>query len=127
MSFPAPPLEGFVVVVQHRPDVARRLETALAHAGATVFLATKASETVELRKKYDAQLVVFDSHDADGQVNEPVVVDARLMANVGAVRYSAEVAGGLPELMTFGTWIDVARPAADVVEAALEWRRLLGV
>ena len=126
MSFPAPPLEGFVVVVQHRADVVRRLETALAHAGATVFLATNAWETVELRKKYDAQLVVFDSHDAGGAVNEPVVVDARLMANVGAVRYSAEVAD-LPELMTFGTWIDVARPAADVVEAALEWRRLLGV
>jgi hypothetical protein len=39
MTFPAPPLEGFIVVLQHRPDVARLLETALAHAGATVFVA----------------------------------------------------------------------------------------
>jgi DNA-binding NtrC family response regulator len=126
MTFPAPPLEGFVVVVQHRPDVARRLEAALAHAGATVFLATQAWEAIELRKKYDAQLVVFDSHDADGVANETVVVDARLMANVGAIRYSAEHAN-LPELMIFGTWIDIAYPVAHVVEAALEWRRLLNV
>lgn len=125
MSFPAPPLEGFIVIVQHKPDVARRLEAALAHAGATVFAATRAWETVELRKKYDAQLVVFDSHDADGEANEPIVVDARLMANVGAIRYSADVEG-LPELMTFGTWIDIARPVAEVIEAAMEWRRVLG-
>jgi DNA-binding NtrC family response regulator len=125
MTFPVPPLEGFVVVIQHRPDVVRRLEAALAHAGATVFLATHPREAVELRKKYDAQLVVFDSHDADGVANEPVVVDARLMANVGAIRYSAEV-DGLPELMTFGTWSDITRPVADVVAAAIEWRRVLG-
>jgi nitrogen fixation protein FixH len=123
--FPAPPLEGFVVIVQHKPDSARRLESALAHAGATVFIASRAWETVELRKKYDAQLVVFDSHDMDGEANEPVVVDARLMANAGAIRYSAEVARP-PELMAFGTWVDIARPVADVVEAAIEWRALLG-
>ncbi|WP_210249320.1 hypothetical protein [Neorhizobium alkalisoli] len=123
--FSAPPLEGFVVIVQHETDVARRLEAALSHAGATVFIASRAWETVELRKKYDAQLVVFDSHDADGEANEPVVVDARLMANVGAIRYSAEVEG-LPELMSFGTWIDIVRPTADVVAAAVEWRRVLG-
>lgn len=126
MNFPAPPLEGFVVIVQHRPDVARRLEAALAHAGATVFIAERAWETVELRKKYDAQLVVFDSHDEDGEANEPVVVEARLMANVGAIRYSTEVEG-LPEMMAFGTWIDIARPVADVVAEAVEWRRLLDV
>jgi len=44
------------------------------------------------------------------------------MANVGAIRYSAEV-DGLPELMSFGTWIDIVRPAADVVAVAIEWRR----
>jgi hypothetical protein len=69
--------------------------------------------------------VVFDSHDAEGEVNEPIVVDARVMANVGAIRYSEEVEK-LPELMTFGTWVDNSRPVADVVEAAIQWRVLLG-
>ncbi|WP_159444817.1 hypothetical protein [Rhizobium hainanense] len=46
------------------------------------------------------------------------------MANVGAIRYSAEV-DGLPELMSLGTWIDIGRPVADVVEAAVKWRRHL--
>lgn len=119
----APLLEGFIVVVQHRTDVARRLEAALAHA-ATVFVSNRAWETVELRKKYYAQLVVFDSHDVDEQANEPVVVDARLMANVGAIRFSAEV-DGLPELMSFGTWIDIVKPVSDVVETAIWWRRRL--
>ncbi|MCA1868206.1 hypothetical protein HW571_21240 [Agrobacterium genomosp. 3] len=46
--FPAPPLEGFVVVVQHKPDVVRRLEVALGNAGATVFAACTAAETIEI-------------------------------------------------------------------------------
>ncbi len=29
--------------------------------------------------------------------------------------------------MSFGTWIDIARLTADVVAAAVEWRRVLGV
>ncbi|MFP3544406.1 hypothetical protein SB748_13110 [Rhizobium sp. SIMBA_035] len=90
VSFPVPSLEGFVIIVQHGPDVAPCPEAALAHAGATVFVARLAWETVHLRKKYDAQLVVFDSHDPDG--GEPVVVDARMMAHAGAIRYSKEVA-----------------------------------
>ncbi|MDM9644832.1 hypothetical protein [Rhizobium sp. S163] len=124
MAFPAPALEGFIVVVQHKPEIARRLEAALAHAGATVFVARQVWEAVQLHKKFDAQLVVFDSHDADGELNEPIVIDARLMANVGAIRYSGEIAD-LPDMMSFGTWIDIARPVADVVELAIEWRRLL--
>ncbi|NKJ76930.1 hypothetical protein GFL38_32685 [Rhizobium leguminosarum bv. viciae] len=124
MTIPSPPLEGFIVVVQHRPDVARRLENALSRAGATVFTAQSAWETVALRKKFDAHLVVFDSHDAQGMFNEAVVIDARVMANVGAIRYSVDVSD-LPDMMTFGTWIDISRPVADVINSAIEWRRLL--
>lgn len=67
-----------------------RLESALAHAGATVFVAQEAPETVLLREKYFAQL------------NELVVIDIRLAANVDAIRYLEEVAN-LPYMMTFGT------------------------
>jgi DNA-binding response OmpR family regulator len=73
---PAPPLEGIVVVVQHKTDVARRFESALAHAGATVFTARSAAETIEIIEimdRYQANLIVVDLHDADGVFNEQVV------------------------------------------------------
>ncbi|WP_165448409.1 hypothetical protein [Rhizobium ruizarguesonis] len=77
-----------------------------------------------LRKKFDSHLVVFDSHDPQGMFKEAVVIDARVMANVGAIRYSVDVSD-LPDMMTFGTWIDISRPVADVINSAIEWRRLL--
>jgi len=44
---------------------------------------------------------VFDSHDANAEINEPVAVDARPVSNLGAIRYSEEVAD-LPDMMSFG-------------------------
>ena len=44
---------------------------------------------MELRKKYDAQFVVFDSPNTNGEANEPAVVGAGLMADVvAAAMYS---------------------------------------
>ncbi|WP_245494490.1 hypothetical protein [Rhizobium ruizarguesonis] len=74
--FPAPPLEGFIVVVQHRPDVARRIEGALSHAGATVFVVNTAAETIAIMIRYQAHLVVVNTHDVDGLFNEHVVFAA---------------------------------------------------
>lgn len=73
MTFPAPPLEGFIVVVQHRSDVARRLESALSHSGATVFTASTAPVTIEIMNRYQARLVVIDTHETEGVFNEDVV------------------------------------------------------
>lgn len=123
MTVPAPPLEGFIVVVQHRPDVARKLESALAHAGATVFVAREASETVKLREKFDAQLGVFDNHDAEGEFNESVVIET------GSSRTSAQ-SGTRPNIRSPG--LDDVRDV-DRYRAACggrhrrgyEWRRLL--
>ncbi|WP_160320252.1 hypothetical protein, partial [Rhizobium ecuadorense] len=69
MMFPTPTLEGFIVVVQHRPTVARRLESALSHAGATVFTAGTAAETIDVMSRYQAHLVVVNTHDAYGLFN----------------------------------------------------------
>lgn len=120
MMFPTPPLEGFIVVVQHRPDVARRLESALGHAGATVFLASTAPETIEVMHRYQAQLVVVNTHDVDGLFNEHVVF-AAFHRGSGRICYSET----FPEngLITWARWVDIKEPAAAVVEQAIEWRR----
>ncbi|MDH6273751.1 hypothetical protein ACCS68_34035 [Rhizobium beringeri] len=76
MTIPSQPLEGFFVVAQHRPDVARRLENALSHAGATVFTAGTAAETIDVMSRYQAHLVVVNTHDAYGLFNEHVVFAA---------------------------------------------------
>ncbi|MCQ1572724.1 hypothetical protein NFO65_18505 [Neorhizobium galegae] len=65
MKFPAPPLEGVIVVVQHERAVARMLESALSHAGATVFVTTTAGKTGEVMERYQAHVIVVDSHDAE--------------------------------------------------------------
>lgn len=122
MTFPAPPLEGFIVVVQHRPDVVLRLEGALAHAGATVFTAKTAAETIEIMNRYQAHLVVVDLHDADGLFNEQVVF-AAFHRGSGRICYSET----FPEdgLITWAKWVDIKEPAAAVVEEAIAWRRRL--
>ncbi|CAN7505221.1 response regulator [Rhizobium leguminosarum] len=115
-----PPLEEFIVVVQHRPDVARRLESALGHAGATVFTANTAVETVEVMNRYQAHLVVVDTHDGEGVFNEHVVF-AAFHRGSGRICYSET----FPEdgLMTWARWVDIREPVAAVVEQAIEWRR----
>ena len=122
MTFPAPPLEGFVVVVQHRPDVSRRLEAALSHAGATVFAARSAVETVAIMDRYQAGLVVLNTNDADGVFNEQVVFEA-FHRGSGRICYSET----FPKhgLITLATWLDVNEPASAVVEEAIRWRRRL--
>ncbi|TBZ27207.1 response regulator [Rhizobium leguminosarum bv. viciae] len=118
--FPAPPLEGFIVVVQHKPDVARRLESALSHSGATVFTARSGAETIEIMNRYQAHLVVVDTHDADGLFNEQVVF-AAFHRGSGRICYSET----FPEngLITWARWVDIKEPAAAVIEQAIEWRR----
>ncbi|MBY3048722.1 response regulator [Rhizobium laguerreae] len=120
MSFPAPPLEGFIVVVQHRPDVARRIESALSQAGATVFTASTAAETIEVMNRYQSHLVVVDTHDADGVFNQDVVF-AAFHRRSGRICYSET----FPKdgLITWARWVDIKEPAAAVVEQAIEWRR----
>jgi hypothetical protein len=122
MTFPAPPLEGFVVIVQHRPDIARRLEAALAHAGATVFTSRTAAETIEVMNRYQAHLIVVDLHDADGVYNEQVVF-AAFHRGTGRICYSET----FPEegLITWARWVDIREPMAAVVEEARGWRRRL--
>jgi hypothetical protein len=122
MTFPAPPLEGFVVIVQHRPDIARRLEAALAHAGATVFTSWTAAETIEVMNRYQAHLIVVDLHDADGVYNEQVVF-AAFHRGTGRICYSET----FPEegLITWARWVDIREPMAAVVEEARGWRRRL--
>ncbi|MGO8311203.1 hypothetical protein ACC807_26225 [Rhizobium ruizarguesonis] len=118
--FPAPPLEGFIVVVQHRPDVARRIEGALSHAGATVFVVNTAAETIAIMIRYQAHLVVVNTHDVDGLFNEHVVF-AAFHRGSGRICYSET----FPKngLITWARWVDIREPAAVVVEEAIEWRR----
>ncbi|MBY5346046.1 hypothetical protein [Rhizobium leguminosarum] len=66
MTIAAPPLEGFIAVVQHRPDVARRLESALCNAGATVFTASTAPETIEIMNRYQEQFVMVTAQFSAG-------------------------------------------------------------
>ncbi|MDX0563764.1 hypothetical protein GOD83_06735 [Sinorhizobium medicae] len=51
----------------HRPDAVRRLESALGNAGATVFLARTAAETIETITRHQAHLVVVDLDAFDGE------------------------------------------------------------
>ncbi|MDH6273761.1 hypothetical protein M2311_003851 [Rhizobium leguminosarum] len=120
MMFPTPTLEGFIVVVQHRPTVARRLESALSHAGATVFTASTAAETIEIMNRYQAHLVVVGTHDAEGVFNEDVVFSA-FHRGTGRICYSET----FPKdgLITWARWVDIKEPAAAVVEEAISWRQ----
>ncbi len=121
--FPAPPLEGFVVVVQHKQDLVRRLVVALGNAGATVFAARTAAETIEIMAQYQAHLVVVDLNDADGVFNEHVVF-AAFHRGTGRICYSET----FPDegLITWATWVDISEPTGAVVEEAIAWRRRLG-
>lgn len=124
MTIAASPLEGFIVVVQHRPAVVRRLESALGNAGAAVFTASSATETIEIMNRYQAHLVVVDTSDADGVFNEQVVF-AAFHRGSGRICYSQS----FPEtgLITWAKWVDIREPAATVVGEAIEWRKRLGV
>lgn len=125
MSFPAAPLEGFIVVLQHQPDVARRLESALSHAGATVFLGSISRETIEIMKRYQAHLVVMDMVDADQALNEHVAFAAFYNEHCASICYSSK----LPEygLINLGRWVDIGLPVSAVVDEAVACRRRLKV
>ncbi|WP_421423180.1 hypothetical protein [Agrobacterium rosae] len=119
LMFPAPPLEGFVVVVQHKPDVVRQLEIALGNAGATVFAARTAAETIEIMAKYQAHLIVVDLNVANGVFNEQVVF-AAFHRESGRICYSES----FPDegLITWATWLALSEPAGAVVKEAIAWR-----
>lgn len=121
MTLQAPPLEGFIVVLQHKADVARRLETALSNAGATVFRTEYLIETDEMMKRYQAHLIVIDTHDRDGKPNDELSFAATLMST-GHILYSEPLSE--PGLIGLSRWIGIDRPVADVVAEAIELRRL---
>jgi hypothetical protein len=123
--FPVQPLKGFVVVVQHQPDIARRLQTALSHAGATVFLAHTSGETIETMKRYRAHLVVMDAHDVKDVLNEHVAFAAVLSEESACICYSRRLP--LRGLITLAKWVDVALPVASVVEEAVAYRKRMKV
>lgn len=112
----APPLEGFIVVVQHRSDVARRDESALSHSGATVFTASTAAVTIEIMNRYQAHLVVVDTHETEGVFNEDVVFPRSIK---GACSENFPNDG----LITWARWVDIREPVAAVVQGAIGWRR----
>ncbi|MBY5511848.1 hypothetical protein [Rhizobium leguminosarum] len=67
--FPAPPLEGIVVIIQDEPATARRLGLALAQAGAAVFTTRTSQETVAEMLRLQPRIVVMDSGvDPDGAI-----------------------------------------------------------
>lgn len=69
MIFPASPLEGLAVIVQDEPSTARRLELALAQAGAAVFTTRTSQETVPEMRRLQPRIVVIDSAaDPDGAI-----------------------------------------------------------
>lgn len=113
-------LEGFIVVVQHRPDVARRVESALTHAGATVLVVNTAAESIAIMNRYQAHLVVVDTHDG----GRPLQRACRLRS-VSPGKRAHLLQRDVPRdgLMTWARWVDIREPVAAVVDQAMEWRR----
>jgi predicted GTPase len=125
VTFPAPPLEGFIVVLQHRPEVSRRLEAALSHAGATVFTARLTKETVKVFKRYQAHLVVMDSHDGAGVINHDVAFEAFHRLESSSICYSeTQPESGFIQL---SPWVDITLPTSVVVDEAVGHRRRMKV
>ncbi|MBY5336395.1 hypothetical protein HFO99_21100 [Rhizobium leguminosarum] len=69
MTFATPPLEGIVVIIQDESPTARRLELALAQAGAAVFTTRRSQETVAEMRRLQPRIIVMDSGlDPDGAI-----------------------------------------------------------
>jgi DNA-binding NarL/FixJ family response regulator len=125
MTFPAPPLEGFTVVVQHQPDIATRLQAALSQAGATVFLASTSGETIDTMKRYATNLVVMDVHDAGQVPNEQVAFAAFHREDSACICYSRT----FPRqgFITLAKWVDGTLPVSAIVAEATAYRTRMKV
>ncbi|MBY5346047.1 hypothetical protein [Rhizobium leguminosarum] len=114
MTYAAPPLEGCVVVIQDEPATSRRLELALAQAGAAVFTTRTSQDTVAEMRRLQPRIVVMDSGvDPDGAI--AIWSEARPDWPCHVIHYVGE--GVEPAL---GRKVPRTEPASSVVEMVLE-------
>lgn len=112
------PLEGVVVIVIDTFESARKVETALASAGATVFVAHEDPGCRDLLKRISPHFAVIDPTVSEGSAPQGLAWILFSYPEIRTIVYSDNVH---PSASVTLKWlIAKSRPVADVVGALLD-------